>query len=229
MFPIARDLLKWWNWCVQKDENKNQRKIGTAWKVFVFGVILESEVVNAVLRVLDSSFDHLICPLKNRFHVISSKLYNQNVLLKICFNKDWIHKQKQVTDIFMIDKNKEIVSQRVSCNNRKYWRYIVGYQVYRKTTVPLFIKTLKNIFTYGISQCDKRFSFTMPFNDPEIQVETFRMRLSSSNMKAENEVYKKSEGKHRLYNFFLLNWKLSMKYELYTRSFFKKTIFFAWA
>ena len=33
-------------------------------------------------------------------------------------SKDF-HKQKQVTDIFTVDKNKAIVSERVSCNNKK--------------------------------------------------------------------------------------------------------------
>ena len=37
--------------------------------------------------------------------------------------------QRQVTDIFTINVNKLVVSDKVSCNNGKDCRYIVGYQV----------------------------------------------------------------------------------------------------
>ena len=36
--------------------------------------------------------------------------------------------QRQITDIFTIDVNKMTVSDKVSCNNGKDCRYIVGYQ-----------------------------------------------------------------------------------------------------
>ena len=72
-------------------------------------------------------------------------------------------KQRQITDIFMIDVNKVIVSDKVSRNNGKDCRYIAGYQVDR-TLMPLFIKTPKNIFSYGVSQYDKSSSYTMSFN-----------------------------------------------------------------
>ena len=58
--------------------------------------------------------------------------------------------QRQITDLFTIDINKVVVSDKVSCNNGKDCRYIVGYQVDRGL-VPLFIKTPKNIFSYGVS------------------------------------------------------------------------------
>ena len=35
--------------------------------------------------------------------------------------------QRQITDIFTIDVNKVVVSDKVPCNNGKYCRYIVGY------------------------------------------------------------------------------------------------------
>ena len=66
-------------------------------------------------------------------------------------SKDF-HKEKQITDIFTIDVNKVVLFDKVSCNNGKDWRYIVGYQVDGETIVPLFIKTPKNIFSYGVSQ-----------------------------------------------------------------------------
>ena len=36
--------------------------------------------------------------------------------------------QRQITDIFTIDVKKLVVSDKVSCNNGKGCRYIVGYQ-----------------------------------------------------------------------------------------------------
>ena len=37
------------------------------------------------------------------------------------------HGQRQITDIFTIDLNKVVVSDKVSCNNGKECRFIVGY------------------------------------------------------------------------------------------------------
>ena len=71
--------------------------------------------------------------------------------------------QRQITDIFTIDVNKLVVSDKVPCNNGKDCRYIVGYQV-DGALVPLFIKTPKNIFSYGVSQYDKNSAYTMSFN-----------------------------------------------------------------
>ena len=55
----------------------------------------------------------------------------------------------------MIDINKVALSDKMPCNNEKGWWYIVGYQVDGETIIPLFIKTPKNIFSYGVSQYDK--------------------------------------------------------------------------
>ena len=74
--------------------------------------------------------------------------------------------QRQITDIFTIHINKVVVSDKVSCNNGKDCRYIVGYQVDGEL-IPLFIKTLKNIFNYGVSQYDKNSAYTMSFNVSE--------------------------------------------------------------
>ena len=54
--------------------------------------------------------------------------------------------QRQITDIFTIDVNKVVVSDKVSCNNGKDCRYIVGYQV-DGVLITLFIKTPKDIFS----------------------------------------------------------------------------------
>ena len=69
-------------------------------------------------------------------------------------SKDF-YRQRQITDIFTIDVNKLVLSDKVSCNNRKDCRYIIGCQV------PLFIKTPKNFFSYGVSQYDKNCAYTM--------------------------------------------------------------------
>ena len=58
------------------------------------------------------------------------------------------------------------VSDEVPCNNGNNCRYIVGYQV-DGALVPLFIKTPKNIFSYGVSQYDKNSAYTMSFNVSE--------------------------------------------------------------
>ena len=74
--------------------------------------------------------------------------------------------QRQITDIFTIDVNKVVISDKVPCNNGKDCRYIVGYQV-DGGLVPRFIKRPKNIFSYGVSQCDKNSSYAMSFNVSE--------------------------------------------------------------
>ena len=62
--------------------------------------------------------------------------------------------QRQITDIFTINVNKVVGSDKVSCNNGKDYGYIVGYQV-NGALIPLFIKTPKNIFSYCMSQYDE--------------------------------------------------------------------------
>ena len=70
--------------------------------------------------------------------------------------------QRQTTDIFTININKVVVSDKVSCNNGKDCRYIVGYQV-DGVLIPLFIKTPKDIFSYGVLKYDKNSAYTMSF------------------------------------------------------------------
>ena len=81
-------------------------------------------------------------------------------------SKDF-HKQRQITDTFRINVDKVVLSDKVPCNNGKHWRYIVGYQVDGETIIPLFIKTPKNIFSYGVSQYDNNSSYTTSFNVSE--------------------------------------------------------------
>ena len=74
--------------------------------------------------------------------------------------------QRQITDIFTIDVNKLVVSDKLPCNNGKDYRYIVGYQA-NGELIPLFIKTPKQCFSYGVSQYDKNSAYTMSFNVSE--------------------------------------------------------------
>ena len=58
--------------------------------------------------------------------------------------------QRQITDIFTIDINKVVVSDKVPYNNGKDCRYIIGSQV-NGALIPLFIETPRDMFTYGVS------------------------------------------------------------------------------
>ena len=60
------------------------------------------------------------------------------------------YRQRQITDIFTIDVNKVVVSDKVSCNDGRDCRYIAGYQV-DEAPVPLFNKTPQKTFSYGLS------------------------------------------------------------------------------
>ena len=59
-----------------------------------------------------------------------------------------------------------VVSDKVPCNNGKDCPYIVGYQL-DEALIPLFIKTPKDIFTYGMSQYVKNSTYTMSFSVSE--------------------------------------------------------------
>ena len=72
-------------------------------------------------------------------------------------------KQRQVTNIFIIDVKKVLVSDKMSHNNRKDWRYIVGYQAFEETMIPLFTKTPENVFSYGVSPYYKNIPCKMSF------------------------------------------------------------------
>ena len=77
-------------------------------------------------------------------------------------SKDF-YSHKQVTDLATMDISKVSVSDKVSCNNGKDWKYVIGYQ-HENTIIPLLVKTPKNVFSYGVSQYDKNAAYTMSFN-----------------------------------------------------------------
>ena len=83
-------------------------------------------------------------------------------------SKDF-YRQRQMNDIFTIDVNKVVLSDKVPCNNVNDWQYIIGYQVDGESIAPLLIKTPKNIFSYGVSQYDKNSAYTMSLNVSEAQ------------------------------------------------------------
>ena len=92
--------------------------------------------------------------------------------------------QRQVTGIFTTDVNKVVIYDKVPCNNGTDCRYIVGYQV-DGALLPLFIKTPKSIFSYGVSQYDKNSAYTISFNVYEekdwcLNIKRFGMRFSHS-------------------------------------------------
>ena len=95
--------------------------------------------------------------------------------------------QRQITDIFTIDVNKLVISDKVPCNNGKDCPYIVGYQV-DGVLIPLFIKTPKNVFSHGVSQYDKNSVCAMSFNVSEeksecLNIKRFGMKSSHSYLK----------------------------------------------
>ena len=96
-------------------------------------------------------------------------------------SKDF-HKQRRITDIFTIDVNKVVLSDKVLCNNGKDWRHIAGYQVDGETIIPLFIKTPKNVFSFRVSQYDPAQCHLMFLRQQSrcFSIETCGMRLSNS-------------------------------------------------
>ena len=74
--------------------------------------------------------------------------------------------QRQITDIFTIDGNNLMISDRVPRNNGKDCRYIVGHQV-DGVPVPPFIRTPKKLFSQGVSQYNKKSAYTVLFNVSE--------------------------------------------------------------
>ena len=74
--------------------------------------------------------------------------------------------QRQINDIFTVDVSRVMIADKVSWNNAKDCHFIVGYQV-DGALVPLFIKTPKDIFSYGVSQYDQNSAYTTSFNVSE--------------------------------------------------------------
>ena len=95
--------------------------------------------------------------------------------------------QRQITDIFMIDVKKVVVSDKVPCNNGKDCCYIVGYQL-DDMLIPLFIRTLK---IYLVMACHNTIQ-TLPIQCHSmslrkkrawLNIKRFEMRLGHSYLK----------------------------------------------
>ena len=109
------------------------------------------------------------------------KFGQKEVIIKDFYGK------RHITDLFTIDVNKVVVSDKVSCNNGKDCRYIAGYQV-DGVPIPLFIKTPRDIFSYGVSQYDKNSAYTchslsLRKKSEWLNIKRFGMRLSHSYLK----------------------------------------------
>ena len=81
------------------------------------------------------------------------KMYNKNAFFKFVpreigeiASKDF-HLQKQETDIFTINENRFVVSNKVSCNNGNRWRYVLCSHEDGGTIIPLLYKKKKAYLT----------------------------------------------------------------------------------
>ena len=100
--------------------------------------------------------------------------------------KDFYGK-RQITDIFTIDINKLVISDKVPCNNGKDCRYIVRYQA-DKVTLPLSIKTLKiylvMVFQNTIKTLPIQFHLmSLRKKSGRLDIKRFGMRFSHSYLK----------------------------------------------
>ena len=119
------------------------------------------------------------------------------------------YRQRQITDVFTIDINKLVISDKVPCNNGKDCRYIVRYQA-DEVTLPLFIKTPKNIFSYGVSQYDKNSAYTISYNVSEEKEWASRYKIIWNEV--ESQLFEKMatepiKGESRYVNGKLKTWK----------------------
>ena len=90
--------------------------------------------------------------------------------------------QRQITNTFKIDVNKVALSDKVSCNNGKDYRYIVDYQV-DGALIPLSFKMPKNILSHVVSQYDKNSAYTMSFNVSQANPSQLFEKLSTEPIK----------------------------------------------
>ena len=121
------------------------------------------------MEVTDSCFqDHLTQNRARNDHKIMKKFPRKSIKKMFKFgqkevtSKDF-YGQRKITDIFTIDVNTLVVSDRVPVNNGKDCRYIAGYQV-DEALIPLFIRTPKSCFSYGVLQYDRNSAYTMSLN-----------------------------------------------------------------
>ena len=92
--------------------------------------------------------------------------------------------QRQITDIFTMDVNKLVVSEKVPCNNGKDCRYNVGYQVVGGL-IPLFIKTPKHMVRRNTIKTLPIQSHSMSMRKKSgcLSIKRFGMKLGHSYLK----------------------------------------------
>ena len=73
-------------------------------------------------------------------------------------SKDF-HKQRQVTDKFIIQANIVVLSIKVSCNNGNDWQNIVSYLVDRETMVLLDHCWCRKPYMYKMLACTFKLIF----------------------------------------------------------------------
>ena len=99
-------------------------------------------------------------------------MYNKKALFKFVpkeFPSKQFHQKKQVTDVFTIDENRFVVSNKVSCNNRNGWRYVLCFHEDGGNDHTTAYQETKNIFNYGASQCDNNLAYTVLFNVSKVK------------------------------------------------------------
>ena len=79
-------------------------------------------------------------------HMIIKKVLKKYLIKMLKFGQKQVttkdfYGRRQITDLFTIDVNKVVVSDKVPCNNGKDYRYIVGYQVDGGTGSTLYQDT----------------------------------------------------------------------------------------
>ena len=88
-------------------------------------------------------------------HKIIKKFPQKHIIKMLKFGQKEVttknfYEQRQISDIFNINVNKVVASDKVSRNNGKDCHYIIGHQA-NETLILLFIKTPKDMFSYGAS------------------------------------------------------------------------------
>ena len=96
--------------------------------------------------------------------------------------------QRQITDIFTIDVNRVVISDKVLYNNGRDCLYIVAINLMDEALIPLFIKTPK---IYLVMRCHNTIktlpmqchSMSLRQRSKYLDIKRFRMTLSHSYLK----------------------------------------------
>ena len=87
-------------------------------------------------------------------HKIIKKYLQEHIIKKLKFGQKEVttkdfYVQRQITNLLIINVNKAVVSDKVSCNNGNNCLHSIVYQVDGEL-IRLFFKTAKDIFDYGV-------------------------------------------------------------------------------